>query len=135
MAGPTGRQSTVVGVVFIFLVGVIAVVALNVYRVDEFLKVWAVIGTLVGVATGAIPAFFFSADAANARAARAKAEERTHALLGATDPETFDRVCAANPLLFPNKEPVSGAAPGPALSPQTGDHTEGQGPDHAEGTH
>jgi hypothetical protein len=68
-------QSTVVAVAFIALVGVMFWKAVD---SEDFATVWAGVGTVVGVVVGAIPSFFFKAqaDAAAARADKANARER-----------------------------------------------------------
>lgn len=116
----TSGQATLVAVVFVLLVGVITVTALNVYKVDEFLKVWAVIGTLVGVVTGAIPSFFFSRAAAAAQetaqtlTTRAEATQaQAQTLLALSDSDLLDRALAARPDLFgppPQQPPANGGA-------------------------
>ena len=90
-----------VAVCFIVLVGAITVVALEVYQVDEFLKVWAVIGTLVGVVTGAIPSFFFAVSNGKAQIQRNQAEEKTQTVLGLSSPEAIREAAALRPDLFP----------------------------------
>lgn len=67
--------ATLVALAFIALVAIILLTTLpDSGDVDGFLKIWAGVGTLVGVVTGAIPAFFFKneADSANARAMSAE---------------------------------------------------------------
>lgn len=97
---PTNKQATFVAVCFILLVGAITVTALEVYEVDEFLKVWAVIGTLVGVVTGAIPSFFFAVSSGRAQSQRNVAEEKTQAVLGLSSPEVIQEATKARPDLF-----------------------------------
>jgi hypothetical protein len=97
---PTNRQSTLVAVCFIILVGAITVTALAVYKVDEFLKVWAVVGTLVGVVTGAIPSFFFAVSAGKAQAERGKAEEKVQTVLGVSPSEAIAEAAELRPDLF-----------------------------------
>jgi predicted lipid-binding transport protein (Tim44 family) len=112
--GPTGKQSAWIATLIVLLVGAITVTALRSYKIDEFLKVWAVIGTLVGVVTGAIPSFFFSNAAAAAQATaqqaqatarqvslqHARAEEKTQTLLGFAEPALIERARALRPDLF-----------------------------------
>ncbi len=88
---PSSRQATVVAVLYLLLVGVIAVVALHEYRIDDFLKVWAVLGTLVGVLTGAVPSYFFAVSAGDAKEKQAKAEERAQTILGVADSDALKR--------------------------------------------
>lgn len=74
---------------------------------DEFAKYWGLFGTLIGVATGVIPAFFFKsqADQANEKAAKAtqKAEnesEKAQLFAGIAEPSAVDRVRSENARLF-----------------------------------
>lgn len=97
---PTTRQATVVAVLYLLLVGVIAVVALHEYAIDDFLKVWAVLGTLVGVLTGAVPSYFFAVAAGAAKEEQAKAEERAQTILGAADSDTLKGAKELRPDLF-----------------------------------
>jgi hypothetical protein len=67
--------ATVVALGFLGVVGLVLWQALpDSSTVDDFLKVWAGVGTLVGVVTGAIPSFFFKtqAEGATQRAAAAQ---------------------------------------------------------------
>lgn len=98
---PTNKQATLVAVCFIVLVGTITVTALEVYEVDAFLKVWAVVGTLVGVVTGAIPSFFFAVSTGKAQAERGKAEEKVQTVLGVSSPEAVAQAANLRPDLFP----------------------------------
>jgi len=112
--GPTGKQSAWIASLFVLLVGVITVTALRSYKIDEFLKVWAVIGTLVGVVTGAIPSFFFSSASAAAQMTaqqaqmtaqqaslqHARAEAKVQTLLGLAEPSLVERAGALRPDLF-----------------------------------
>jgi hypothetical protein len=91
----------------IFLIGTIVVTALVVYKVDDFLKVWSVIGTLVGVVTGAVPSYFFSRAAASSRVAaeqarqgQADADARAQTVLGFSNPDVLEKALAARPDLF-----------------------------------
>jgi hypothetical protein len=113
----TSKQATVIAVLFVILVGAIVVTALVVYKVDDFLKVWAVIGTLVGVVTGAIPSFFFSRAAASAQAVaedegarHAQAEQKTQTLLGLAEPALLTRAREVRPDLFGSQ--AEDSAPG-----------------------
>jgi hypothetical protein len=97
---PSTRQATVVAVFYLLLVGVIAVVALHEYAIDDFLKVWAVLGTLVGVLTGAVPSYFFAISAGGAKEERAKAEERAQTILGVADSDALKKAKELRPDLF-----------------------------------
>lgn len=74
---------------------------------DDYSKYWGLFATLVGVATGAIPSFFFKtqADKADARADQASAaaaKESTKVALyaGAADPEKAEVIRTAHANLF-----------------------------------
>ena len=97
---PTTKQSTLVAVCLIILVGAITLAALDAYAVDDFLKVWAVIGTLVGVITGAVPSFFFSVAASKAQAERSQAEAKVQTVLGVSSPEVVSKAAELRPDLF-----------------------------------
>jgi hypothetical protein len=98
---PSNKQATFIAVCFIVLVGAITVTALHAYEVDEFLKVWAVIGTLVGVVTGAIPSFFFAVSNGKAQAERGKAEEKVQTVLGVSSSQSISEAADLRPDLFP----------------------------------
>lgn len=97
---PTNRQATLVAVCFVILVGAITITALEAYEVDAFLKVWAVVGTLVGVVTGAIPSFFFAVSSGKAQVERDKAEEKVQTVLGLSSPEIVSQAADSRPDLF-----------------------------------
>lgn len=67
---------------------------------DEFSKYWGLFGTLIGVATGAIPAFFFKTQADKAGDRADQATKRAEILAGITEPEKIDRLQQSNPDLF-----------------------------------
>lgn len=74
---------------------------------DGFSQYWGIFGTLVGVTTGAIPAFFFKtkAEAAETRAAEAGVRERREAqkaqlYAAAAGPDAAERVFQTNQRLF-----------------------------------
>ncbi|MEY2472287.1 MAG: hypothetical protein QOK28_1616 [Actinomycetota bacterium] len=74
---------------------------------DDYAKYWGLFATLVGVATGAIPSFFFKAQADKAVERADKATERAdkestkaQVFAGAADPGRLDAVIATNPELF-----------------------------------
>jgi phage shock protein PspC (stress-responsive transcriptional regulator) len=101
---PSPGQSTVVAVGLLVLIGVVAGIALNEYDVDEFLKVWAVLGTLVGVVTGAVPAYFFAITASKAEDerkaaedAKALADQRLQLVLGLAPAETLEKAREIDP--------------------------------------
>jgi type III secretory pathway component EscV len=97
---PSTKQATVVAIFYLLLVGVIAVVALHEYAIDDFLKVWAVLGTLVGVLTGAVPSYFFAVTAGAAKEKEAKAEERAQTILGVADSDALKEAKQLRPDLF-----------------------------------
>jgi hypothetical protein len=97
---PSSRQATLIAVFYVLLVAAIAVIALLEYEVDDFLKVWAVLGTLVGVLTGAIPAYFFAAAAGTAQRERARMEDKAQTLLGLADSELLSQAASLRPDLF-----------------------------------
>ena len=68
-------QATVVALGFLGLVGVMFWRAVD----TDFATVWAGVGTIVGVVTGAIPAFFFHSQAKSALATADKAARRAEA--------------------------------------------------------
>jgi hypothetical protein len=97
---PSSRQATLIAVFYVLLVAAIAVIALLEYEVDDFLKVWAVLGTLVGVLTGAIPAYFFAVAAGTAQRERARMEDKAQTLLGLADSELLSQAAGLRPDLF-----------------------------------
>ena len=97
---PSPRQATLIAVFYILFVATIAVVALIEYEVDDFLKVWAVLGTLVGVLTGAIPAYFFAVAANSAQQERVRMEDKAQTLLGLADTELLAEAANLRPDLF-----------------------------------
>jgi hypothetical protein len=77
-AAPTGPTwpSAVVAVAIIALVGLMFWKAVE----NDFATVWAGVGTVIGVVTGSIPAYFFRVDAQ-------KASARAEAIAGEAPPE------------------------------------------------
>jgi multidrug resistance efflux pump len=70
------RQAFVIALAFIVLVGIIFSVTMNkMPTTDDFLKVWAAVGPIVGVVTGLIPTYFFR-DMADDASRRAEANAR-----------------------------------------------------------
>jgi hypothetical protein len=74
---------------------------------DDYSKYWGLFGTLVGVATGAIPSFFFKtqADQADKKADEAseqakKEAKKTQLFAGATDPQAAADIVKSNPEVF-----------------------------------
>lgn len=120
MNGTPSWQSVVVALAIIGLVGLFFVVGLTQTEdVDEFLKLWGGLGTIVGVVAGAIPSFFFKmqADKAVAQADRAisRAEtatttamqlsERAQALAGVADAAAIERAVEMAPQAFQDWNP------------------------------
>jgi hypothetical protein len=118
--GTPSWQSVVVALAIIGLVGLFFVVGLaQTEDVDEFLKLWGGLGTIVGVVAGAIPSFFFKmqADKAVAQADRAisRAEtatttamqlsERAQALAGVADAAAIERAVEMAPQAFQDWSP------------------------------
>src|SRR4051794_41166628 len=97
---PSSKQATVVAVLYVVLIAVIAVVALDRYEVDDFLKVWAVLGTLIGVLTGAIPSYFFAISAAEEKEAKKKSDARSEVILGVADATVIEKAKEIQPDLF-----------------------------------
>jgi hypothetical protein len=107
--------STVIASLIIVLAGAIFLVVYLKGGIDDALKAWAAIGTIGGVITGVIPAYFFgqqraaSAEQA-AETARTqlteerdrhdKAEERAQLILGHADPNLVQTLAASHPELF-----------------------------------
>ena len=119
---PPSWQSTVIAIALMTLIGGIFIVVFLKSGTDAALKVWAVLGTLIGVLTGAIPTYFFQqgnvqaaqqnvaaakgvADSAreemhNAQAKAEQAEARYSALAGAASPEVVKQVQTDHKELF-----------------------------------
>jgi hypothetical protein len=69
---------------------------------DEFAKYWGLFGPIIGVATGAMPTFFFKAQADKAESRAEKAEEvavdastRAEAYAAVAEPEAAESVAVA----------------------------------------
>lgn len=66
-AGSGNWQPLVIALAFIALVAVIFVLTMTrMSRTDDFLKIWAAVGPIVGVVTGLIPTYFFHSSAQDA---------------------------------------------------------------------
>lgn len=126
---PTARQSSFVAVWLVILVGAIVVAALIAYPAEGFLRVWAVIGVLVGVLVGAVPGYFFAAAAGRADGERGRYEEKLQTLLAISDPSLVREAARLRPELCGELvgEPPSmaaestGESPGPGLRAPSGD--------------
>lgn len=94
-------QSVVVAVAVIALVGVFFVVGLReTDDTDDFLKVWAGLGTVVGVVAGAIPAFFFKTQAEKAVEQAQGADARFRALAATATPDQMHDARTMAPAAF-----------------------------------
>lgn len=67
---------------------------------DEYSKYWGLFATLLGIATGAIPSFFFKAQTDKANEQAAKESARAQAYASAADPDKVEAMKAATPELF-----------------------------------
>lgn len=77
-SSPRSWQPLVIALAFILLVALIFFVTMNrMSNTDDFLKVWAAVGPIVGVVTGLIPTYFFhnTAQEASSRAETNAAEK------------------------------------------------------------
>jgi hypothetical protein len=81
--------SAVVALGFLALVGVMFWKAAE----GNFAEIWAGVGTVVGVVTGVIPAYFFRQDAK-------KASARAEAIAAAAAPEAVEAARQSNPNAF-----------------------------------
>ncbi len=115
-------QSTIIALALIALAGGIFIVVFEKEGIDSGLKVWAVLGTLVGVITGAVPTYFFGQQATAAaredsrqahktadeeKVKRDKAEEQAKVaetqakvVLGFADKEAMDKALKLRPDIF-----------------------------------
>jgi hypothetical protein len=99
--------STVVACMIILLIGTITTTAIVRYPADDALKVWAALGSIVGVVTGALVTYFFSRSAVqnaqslaasshqDAKQFEARARQVHDALtvaVGHLDPEAYQQV-------------------------------------------
>jgi type IV secretory pathway VirB6-like protein len=119
--------SAVVACFLISLVGAVSVTSIIRYGVDDALKVWAALGSIVGVITGAVVTYFFSRQAVkkatesannaqqtatNAQRIAAQQTERADgaqralaALAGSVDPQQLEHVKQRAPALRTFLEP------------------------------
>jgi hypothetical protein len=113
--GKQSWPSTIIAALMICLAGSIFLVVYLKGGIDDALMAWAAIGTIAGVITGVIPAYFFgqqraisaeqAASAASAqlkeeRERRDKAEERAQLVLGHSDPALIQSLANGHPELF-----------------------------------
>lgn len=114
---PTARQSSAVAILFVVLLGAVAITALIAYPAEGFLRAWAVIGTLVGIAVGSLPAWFFAAAAGRADAERARNEEKVQTLLAVAEPDLVQQAARLRPELFGRTSTEGAAVTSPVGSP------------------
>jgi ammonia channel protein AmtB len=108
-------QSTLIAALLIGLTGSIFLVVEVKSGIDDALKAWAAIGTLAGVVTGVVPAYFFGQQRAAAaeqaaetaqkeiveeRGLRQQAEDRARLVLGHADPTLIQTLQTKYPQLF-----------------------------------
>jgi hypothetical protein len=96
-----GRKQTVQSKTGSILIG-IAYLALVVFIIiycghraadfNGYSQYWGLFGTLVGVATGAIPSFFFKAQADQANDRAQRANNKAQVFAGALDPQKADEL-------------------------------------------
>jgi predicted lipid-binding transport protein (Tim44 family) len=113
--GKPSWESTVIASLLIGLAGAIFLVVYLKGGIDDALKAWAAIGTIGGVITGVVPAYFFgqqrAASAEEAakkaqdqvveeRARRDRAEEKSQLILGSADPQLVATLQQTHPNLF-----------------------------------
>jgi hypothetical protein len=114
MPGKLSWQSTVVAVAFIALVALFYVFGLiQASSKPDFMALWGTVGTIVGVVVGAIPSFFFKAqaDKATGQAEQAQAAadqhaERFTALASVADPSLVAKAVDAAPRAFRDWNPL-----------------------------
>jgi hypothetical protein len=85
-------QSTVVALGFIAFAGLTVYVAATSNNGTNFSTIWAGVGTVIGVLTGAIPAYFFK------QQADAQTKKAT-AFAGLLPPATYTELTTAHPEL------------------------------------
>lgn len=101
MSNGPSWQSTAIAVVFILLVGAIFLVVYDRDGIDTAIKAWGVIGTLVGVVTGAIPTYFFGKSTIDAeRKERLRAEADVRAVMSMVPPQVMAKIRQTYPQLW-----------------------------------
>jgi hypothetical protein len=90
-------QSTVIGLGFIAFAGFALWVAAD----HNFSAIWAGVGTIIGVVTGAIPSYFFKQQSDKATAKSDKATAKVTALAGIADPAAYRTLMDDHPELAP----------------------------------
>lgn len=104
----TRSGSSLMGIAYLVLVALIILFcAARSNNFDDYAKYFGLFGTLVGVATGAIPSFFFKAQAEKATDLAGKASDRAdkesakaQVYAGALEPQKVNDVKQDNPGLF-----------------------------------
>src|SRR6476661_8326422 len=99
----------IVALVTLVLVGGVIVTSIVRYKVDEFVKFWAAIGTFLGVAAGSVGTYFFAAQNVETKDAQLKATKV--ALQASENQQTrirdlataFTTYVSSNPSTFPRK--------------------------------
>jgi hypothetical protein len=86
-------QSTLIALAVIALVGVMFWRITSGIDADSFAKAWAGVGTIVGVITGAIPSYFFRAQAE-------KATRRAEAMAAEASPDIVEAARRKYPGVF-----------------------------------
>jgi hypothetical protein len=75
LADTSGQwPSAVVAVALILFLAVVMIIALLRYTMDEVLKLWAALGTIVGIVFGAFGTYFFTREATQAKVQAAQAQ-------------------------------------------------------------
>jgi hypothetical protein len=95
-SGP-GWPSALVSVAIVALVGLMFWKAVD---STNFAEIWAGVGTVVGVITGAIPAYFFRTQVKQANEIAAKAEQKATAIAAEASPDAVEAARKRNPHLF-----------------------------------
>lgn len=100
MVKPSWR-SVVVGLAYLALVVFLVLFcAKETETFDEYSKYWGLFATLIGVATGAIPSFFFHAQAAEANQRADQAQARAETIAGLAPTTVLEQARTVNPTAF-----------------------------------
>src|SRR4051812_23663226 len=90
-----------IGIAYLALVGFIIVYCgERAAGFNGYSQYWGLFGTLVGVATGAIPSFFFKAQADQASDRADKASTKAEVFAGALEPQKVEELKRVNPRAF-----------------------------------
>lgn len=90
-------QSTVIALGFIAFAGLALDLAV---RSSNFSTVWAGVGSVIGVLTGAVPAYFFKQQADTSKKEAVTATTRSNLLLGQMPPAQVKTLMTDRPDLF-----------------------------------